>query len=62
MDNGQKSPGPPEQVTAHPEVEKQPPRVPGEESSKVSPKPRDARTGQDKDGNENHPRGGQKAG
>jgi hypothetical protein len=51
-----------EQEAAHPEVKQPPQRVPGEESSKVAPKPRDPRTAEDKDGNESHPRGEQKAG
>lgn len=61
MNNAPKRPEPREQETAHPEVKNPPQRVPGEEASKVGPKPRDPRTGQDKDGNEAHPQTGQKA-
>ncbi|MDF3066234.1 MAG: hypothetical protein K0R38_1835 [Polyangiaceae bacterium] len=62
MENKEKSPGPPEQVTAHPEIKPPPQRVPGDQSSKVGTKQPDARTGHDKDGNEEHTRNGQKAG
>lgn len=48
---------PQEQSTTHPETTKHvKPGVPDAASSKASGKPRDGRTGQDKDGNEQHPK------
>lgn len=45
-------PRPQEQGTPHPETLKRAKQVPGDESSKTTERQRDARTGQDKDGNE----------
>lgn len=61
MEKDKKRPEP-QQEAAHPETKQPPQRVPGDQSSKVSTKQRDARTGHDKDGNEEHAGPGRKAG
>jgi hypothetical protein len=62
MDKPRK-PGQPQEVTAHPETQKGvPSSAPGDQSSKAGSKQRDGRTGQDKDGNEQHPQTKRKAG
>lgn len=61
MSKPRKQTEPQQQVTAHPEVKAPPQRVPDDRSSKTPAKERDARTGHDKDGNEQHPRDGRKA-
>ncbi|RYZ10011.1 MAG: hypothetical protein EOO73_00035 [Myxococcales bacterium] len=55
-----KKPKPPEpqQEADHPEIKQPPQRLPGDQSSKVSTKQGDARTGHDKDGNEERARTG----
>lgn len=63
MNEPRKQPQPHEQVTAHPETQKAPQKVPDDRASEAttSPKP-DARTGHDKDGNQEQPDAGRKAG
>jgi hypothetical protein len=52
---------PEEQVTAHPETQKAAQRLPEQQRPQSGSTHRDGRTGQDKDGNEEHPRAGRKA-
>lgn len=62
MNEERKQPNPHEQVTTHPETQNAPQKVPDDSASKVDSTKRDARTGHDKDGNQEQPGGGRKTG